>query len=64
MQKTILLTILALCFSALSFATPSRGGETVTVSGVVTSAEDKQPLIYNRQNEMRRDQKRNATKLA
>ena len=45
MQKTILLTILALCFSALSFATPSRGGETVTVSGVVTSAEDKQPLI-------------------
>ena len=45
MQKTILLTILALCFSALSFATPSMGRETVTVSGVVTSSEDKQPLI-------------------
>lgn len=27
------------------FCNPVKGGETVTVSGVVTSAEDKQPLI-------------------
>lgn len=27
------------------FCDPVKGGETVTVSGVVTSAEDKQPLI-------------------
>lgn len=32
-------------FQRAVFCNPVKGGETVTVSGVVTSAEDKQPLI-------------------
>lgn len=46
MQKTkILLNILALFLCALPAAAMAQGGGNVTVSGVVTSAEDHQPLI-------------------
>lgn len=66
MQKTILLTILALCFSALSFATPSRGGETVTVSGVVIIGKTKCDEIKNEMRPSWRKawSKRNATKIS
>ena len=46
MQRKILLTLLTLFVCAVSYASPSGGGGSiVTVSGIVTSAEDKQPLI-------------------
>lgn len=45
MQKTkILLNILAFFFCALPVSTSAQGGGNVTVRGVVTSAEDHQPL--------------------
>ena len=45
MQRKILPLLLALFVCAMSIASPSGGGGLVTVSGIVTSAEDKQPLI-------------------
>lgn len=46
MQKTkILLNILALFLCGLPLTASAQGGGSVTVSGIVTSADDKQPLI-------------------
>ena len=46
MQKTkLLLNILALFLCILPAVSMAQGGGNVTVSGIVTSADDKQPLI-------------------
>ena len=44
-QYNLILTCLLLAFAMMPCATYAQGGQLVTVSGVVTSAEDKLPLI-------------------